>query len=144
MSRKCCFWTNPPPGYLEEADELADRIAIIDGGKIAIEGTPEALKAGLGGEAINITFRDADTVQQAKANLGDLADRIQIDRNILSLYLKGAAGAVPAVVNRLQSADIELLSLTLTQPTLDDVFLQVTGQRLSADAVPETENEAAA
>ncbi|MBE0689727.1 MAG: hypothetical protein IH587_06345 [Anaerolineae bacterium] len=58
---------------------------------------------------------------------------MQVDRNVLRLYLANAAGAVPAVVNRLQQAGLQPLSLTLTQPTLDDVFLQVTGQRFSPE-----------
>jgi len=119
--------------YLEEADELADRIAIIDGGKIVAEGTPQSLKASLGGESINVTLRDDAAVQQAKAQVGDMVEKMQVDRNTLRLYLPNAANAVPAVVTRLQAAHLELVSLTLTQPTLDDVFLQVTGQRYSAD-----------
>lgn len=125
--------------YLEEADELADYIAIIDGGKIATEGTPETLKAALGGESINVTFTNPELVQQARAQVGDMVDKMQVDRNTLRLYLKNAASAVPAVVTRLQAADIQPISLTLSQPTLDDVFLAVTGQRFSADAEPAAE-----
>jgi len=124
--------------YLEEADELADRIAIIDGGRIVAEGTPDSLKAALGGESINITLRDDAAVEKAKAQIGDMVEKMQVDRNILRLYLPNAANAVPAVVMRLQAAHLELVSLTLTQPTLDDVFLQVTGQRYSADAAQPT------
>lgn len=133
--------------YLEEADELADRIAIIDRGKIAAEGQPEELKAQVGGEAINVTFHNTDEVEQARDTLSYMAERVQIDRNTLRLYLKKSAAAVPAVVNRLQSEGIEMASLTLTQPTLDDVFLQVTGQRYEAESDTEapqtTETEAA-
>ncbi len=125
--------------YLEEADELADRIAIIDRGEIAAEGQPEDLKAQVGGEAINVTFHNMDEVNRARAELNEMAERVQIDRNTLRLYLKKSAAAVPVVVNRLQSAGIEMASLTLTQPTLDDVFLQVTGQRYEAEGEPETE-----
>ena len=125
--------------YLEEADELANRIAIIDGGRIVTEGKPAALKAALGGEAINVTLRDEDTVQRAAAELADMVERVQTDRAVLRLYLRNAAAAIPAVVNRLQQAGMEPLSLTLTQPTLDDVFLQVTGQRFQAAAAPESE-----
>lgn len=133
--------------YLEEADELADRIAIIDRGKIAAEGQPEELKAQVGGEAINVTFHNTDEVEQARDTLSYMAERVQVDRTTLRLYLKKSAAAVPAVVNRLQSEGIEMASLTLTQPTLDDVFLQVTGQRYEAESDTEapqtTETEAA-
>jgi ABC-2 type transport system ATP-binding protein len=121
--------------YLEEADELADTVAIIDQGRIATEGSPARLKAALGGESINLLFDSRQTAEQALAELGGMGDRLQLDRDVVRLYLDRAAGAIPAVVNRLQQAAIDPVSLTLTQPTLDDVFLQVTGQRL---ATPDT------
>ncbi|MBX3064675.1 MAG: ATP-binding cassette domain-containing protein [Anaerolineae bacterium] len=116
--------------YLEEADELAGRIAIINHGKIAAEGTPAELKAQMGTESINLTFHNAETVERAAGELTDMVERAQQDGMTLRLYLKNAAAAVPAVVNRLQSANLDLVMLTLTQPTLDDVFLKVTGTRL--------------
>jgi len=118
--------------YLEEADELADTVAIIDGGKIAIEGAPAKLKAALGGESINLLFDTVQTAEQALSELEGLGDSLQLDRDVVRLYMARAAQAIPAVMNRLQQATIEPLSLTLTQPTLDDVFLQVTGQRLKS------------
>jgi ABC-2 type transport system ATP-binding protein len=119
--------------YLEEADELANRVAIINQGKIAVEGKPSDLKAQMGGDAINLTFGDATTVERAREQLDAMATRTQIDRETLRLYLANAAAAVPAVVTRLQDAGIAPLALTLTQPTLDDVFLQVTGQRFTQE-----------
>jgi ABC-2 type transport system ATP-binding protein len=116
--------------YLEEADELADRIAIINGGKIAAEGTPNELKAQLGTESINVTFGDLDTAISAQAALAGTAERMQVDRKTVRLYLNHAAAAVPTVVSRLQASGLSVVSLTLTQPTLDDVFLKVTGTRL--------------
>ncbi len=129
--------------YLEEADELADRVAIIDHGKIAAMGAPADLKAALGGESINVTFRDLDEVEKAANELREMANRTQTDRKVLRLYLDRAAAAVPTVVTRLQQAGLEPLSLTLTQPTLDDVFLQVTGQRFDAPTEDEAETQAA-
>ncbi len=114
--------------YLEEADELADRVAIIRQGEIAVEGAPAELKKALGTESINVTFRDALDAERAAAHFTDMA-RAKTDRKVLRLYLEQAASAVPAVMNRLQEIKLEPVSLTLTQPTLDDVFLQVTGQR---------------
>jgi ABC-2 type transport system ATP-binding protein len=123
--------------YLEEADQLADTVAIIDGGRIAIEGSPAELKSGLGGESINLCFPNPELAEQAIAQLSGLGERIQADREQVRLYLARATQAVPAVVGRLQEAQIEPLSLTLTQPTLDDVFLQVTGQRLADQGKPQ-------
>ncbi len=123
--------------YLEEADLLANRIAIINNGVIAAEGTPQALKAQLGSESINLTFGDADSVTRAEAELAEMVERTQVDHHTLRLYLSQAANAVPAVVNRVQSVGLTLQSLTLTQPTLDDVFLKVTGERLETKDAPQ-------
>ncbi|MBK6325902.1 MAG: ATP-binding cassette domain-containing protein [Chloroflexi bacterium] len=120
--------------YLEEADELADVVAIIDNGAIAIEGSPAKLKASVGTESINVAFDSRETAENARAQLSDMADTIQTDRDTVRLYMNQAAQTIPAVVTRLQQANLNPISLTLTQPTLDDVFLQVTGQRLQADA----------
>ncbi|MCC6603701.1 MAG: ATP-binding cassette domain-containing protein [Anaerolineae bacterium] len=119
--------------YLEEADELADRIAIIDKGKIAKKGSPAQLKAGVGKESINLAFDSRDMAEKACDQLSDMAERIQTDRDMVRLYMSQAAQTIPAVVNRLQAANLNPISLTLTQPTLDDVFLQVTGQRLTTE-----------
>jgi len=129
--------------YLEEADELSDRIAIINAGKIAVEGQPAELKAGLGAESINVTFSDLPTAELARSALVDMVDRAQIDRKTLRLYLQKAAYAIPNVVNKLNELNLQPSSLTLTQPTLDDVFLQVTGQRF-VDEKEETEEKAPA
>lgn len=122
--------------YLEEADELADRIAIMNKGKIAAEGQPAALKAGLGRESVNVTVRDNDIAEQAATLLGEMFDKVQVDRRTVRLYRQNAAQVVPAVVNRLTERGIETVSLTLTQPTLDDVFLQVTGQSIEEAQAP--------
>lgn len=118
--------------YLEEADALADRVAIISQGRIVAEGEPEALKAAIGSEAIVLEFADVAGAQRAEQNLAPLAQRIQRDAQALRLYLPDAARAVPAVVSALNELELPPQRLTLTRPTLDDVFLQVTGQQLAA------------
>ncbi len=122
--------------YLEEADELADIVAIIDKGQIAVQGSPTALKQEVGNESINLVFEDASTVERAQTVLGDVAANSQVDRDVLRLYTSNAAEKIAGVVTQLRESDITPISLTLTQPTLDDVFLQVTGERLRADARP--------
>ncbi len=124
--------------YLEEADELADVVAIIDKGRIAIQGTPARLKSELGNESINLAFEERQIAELAQTRLQGLSSRVQIDRDIVRLYMDNAAEAIPGVINLLREDNIAPLSLTLTQPTLDDVFLRVTGQRLRDDS-PETE-----
>ncbi len=118
--------------YLEEADELADTVAIIVDGKIATEGTPAKLKSALGEESINLVFESADIAEKGRSSLENMGDRLQLDRDTVRLYLSQAAGSIPMVINQLQQVGVSPISLTLTQPTLDDVFLQVTGQRLVA------------
>lgn len=123
--------------YLEEADELADTVAIIDRGKIATEGSPGRLKAALGGESLNMLFDSRERAEKALAELEGMGDRLQLDRDVVRLYMNHAAEAIPAVINRLQQRQVAPVSLTLTQPTLDDVFLQVTGQRLQVQDTPQ-------
>lgn len=120
--------------YLEEADLLGDRIAIIDKGKIVAEGKPNDLKAAIGNESINLTFESPENAELAQLILQDLSKRSHKDRATVRLYLPEAASAVPAVVNRLTERNIKPTMLTLTQPTLDDVFLEVTGQSFEDDA----------
>ena len=115
------------------AESQPERIAIIDKGRIAKRGSPAQLKAGVGKESINLAFDNRELAEKARAELSDMADNIQTDRDMVRLYMSQAAQTIPAVVNRLQSAKLDPISLTLTQPTLDDVFLQVTGQRLSVE-----------
>jgi ABC-2 type transport system ATP-binding protein len=122
--------------YLEEADELADTVAIIVDGKIATEGSPARQKAALGGESINLLFDTRETAEKALEALQGTGDRLQLDRDVVRLYMAGAAEAIPAVINQLQQGGVTPISLTLTQPSLDDVFLQVTGQRLQVQDVP--------
>jgi ABC-2 type transport system ATP-binding protein len=116
--------------YLEEADELADVVAIIDNGKIVTEGAPAKLKAAVGNESINLAFENTQMADKAIQELNGMGTNIQADRDTVRIYMKQAAQAIPTVVSRLQQAGLDPISLTLTQPTLDDVFLQVTGQRL--------------
>jgi ABC-2 type transport system ATP-binding protein len=118
--------------YLEEADELADVVAIIDDGKIVTEGAPAKLKAAVGNESINLAFATTQMADKAIHELNGIGTNLQSDRDTVRVYMKEAAQAVPSVVNRLQQAGLDPISLTLTQPTLDDVFLQVTGQRLES------------
>ena len=121
--------------YLEEADELADKIAIINDGKIAVEGSPDELKSSFGEESINIKLSSPQLAERAAHQLKSITPHIQSDRATIRVYLPQAAQAVPKVVDTLRTADLEMISLTLSQPTLDDVFLQVTGSRI------ETQNQ---
>lgn len=128
--------------YLEEADVLAERIAIIDHGTVVREGTPEGLKAAMGEESLEVAFIDAATAERAATVLADLDGFPRAPRSdgaTLRLYTDHAAQRVAKVATALTNAGLEPTSLTLARPTLDDVFLAATGQRFDAspaDAVP--------
>jgi ABC-2 type transport system ATP-binding protein len=113
--------------YLEEADELADMISIIDRGKIVKSGSPAALKASLGAESLNLAFSERESAERANVLLQSIADRTHVDRVTVRVYMNDVAHKIPSIIERLSSAELDPVSLTLTQPTLDDVFLQVTG-----------------
>jgi len=117
--------------YLEEADELAVMISIIDGGKIVKSGSPAALKASLGKESLNLVFGERETAEKANSLLLPIADKTQRDRFTVRVYMDQVAREIPRIIEQLHNADLDPVSLTLTTPTLDDVFLEVTGSTLA-------------
>jgi len=118
--------------YLEEADELADRVGIISGGLIVAEDTPTALKKSIGNDLI-VAKIDGDVEAAARAvRAVDGVDSVEIHGDELSASASDGAGAVSAVAVALNASDHRVTSLTLRTPTLDDVFLDVTGAKLSA------------
>ena len=114
--------------YLEEADRLADRIAIIDRGRIVAEGTPRELKRRVGDEVVELQFGDASDAGRADGLLADLAPQRQVSGDEVRVYTAVAAELVPALVRRVDDAGLALRGLTVAQPTLDDVFLRLTGR----------------
>lgn len=118
--------------YLEEADELADRVGIIADGRLEAEGTPSALKKSIG---IDLIVAKIDGDMEAAADAVRAVDGIvsvEIHGDELSASASDGAGAVSGVAVALNSSDLRVTSLTLRTPTLDDVFLDVTGAKLSA------------
>jgi ABC-2 type transport system ATP-binding protein len=117
--------------YLEEADRLADRIAIIDRGSIVAEGSPEELKASLGSDIVTVGV-PADQIERAEKGVSKLEGlkEIQLHTEGLTLYVHDGSGAVARVVRLLDKAKIEVGSVTVSSPTLDEVFLHLTGSRL--------------
>ena len=118
--------------YLEEADQLADRVGIISKGKIVAEGTPAQLKAEVGVPHLDITFadedHDIDLATRVVARFGDHRPASQDCH--LSVALPDGARGVAAVVRALDEAGLQIASLELQQPTLDDVFVEKTGRHL--------------
>jgi ABC-2 type transport system ATP-binding protein len=118
--------------YLEEADQLADRIAIIDKGRIVREGRPQELKAGVGHPTLLISVRK-DHVDAARTVLAQFGDPRPTVEGTLGVGLRGGAQVVTDVVRRLDEASIPLTHLEVNEPSLDDVFAEATGHRLEGD-----------
>jgi ABC-2 type transport system ATP-binding protein len=117
--------------YLEEADKLAGEVAIIDRGKIVAQGSPQKLKKEIGNEVVTLTFASRDLAERAGASLAILAPERQLSGRELLCYFSAAAEKLAGLVRALDEAGIPLEGLTLNEPTLDDVFLRATGQRLT-------------
>ena len=116
--------------YLEEADELADRIAIIDEGLVVAEGTSDELKASIGGDVITLSFNSEKEVTLAK----ELFPESLQEKNELRITVEDGASKIPSYINELTENNIDVSSVTASKPTLDDVFLNVTGYRLEGTA----------
>jgi ABC-2 type transport system ATP-binding protein len=116
--------------YLEEADRLADRVAIIDRGRIVAMGTPAELKRGLGEEVVELSFETPEGAERAAGVLADAAPQCRRGDGGLRCYFPVAAHEVPGIVRALDQASIPLRGLTINQPTLDDVFLRATGESM--------------
>jgi ABC-2 type transport system ATP-binding protein len=117
--------------YLEEADQLADRIAVIDGGQVIASGTAEELKARVGGERLELSVvpgQDLAAAALAARPFGQAPAEIDRDAGRITLPVADGAALLPAVIRALDGAGARLADLALRQPTLDDVFLSLTGQ----------------
>jgi len=115
--------------YLEEADQLADRVGIIDEGKMAAEGTPAALKAQIGHSRLELVIAEggADVAQGVLARFGE---PMPSKDGVLMLGLQHGAADIAPIVRALDDAGLYVESLNLVQPTLDDVFVEKTGRHL--------------
>ncbi|WP_405733688.1 ATP-binding cassette domain-containing protein [Streptomyces sp. NBC_00028] len=114
--------------YLEEADQLADRVSVVDAGRAVADGTPDELKKATGGDRIDVVLRDAGQLGAAVAVLPvDRAGvRVDTDRRLLSAPVTDRMAALAGVVRALEEAGIEAEDMALRRPTLDEVFLHLT------------------
>lgn len=123
--------------YMEEADHLCDRLAIIDRGEIVAVGTPEELKTSVGGQSVVLRFdteRDPEALRRAERTLvsAGVAERLQRTEDELFAYVGDAGVATPAILRALDAAGIPPQTLSIQKPTLDDVYLQYTGRTIEA------------
>jgi ABC-2 type transport system ATP-binding protein len=126
--------------YMEEADQLSNRLCIVDQGKIVLEGTPKELKSQIGADTIEISFMEDDptSFSRAKQVLQTIKGVKEIKEceigtvceNGLMLMVENGSTAVPQVVRELDAQRIGIKNLTLSTPSLDDVFLKMTGKKL--------------
>jgi ABC-2 type transport system ATP-binding protein len=117
--------------YLEEADRLADAIAVIDRGRVIAEGSPDELKSRLGGDRIDVVVREDGELAEAAAIVGDAAGaepEVDRERRRISAPVSDRMAALAAVVGGLGAAEIAAEDVALRRPTLDEVFLSLTGE----------------
>ncbi|MGY0485837.1 ATP-binding cassette domain-containing protein [Streptomyces sp. WG-D5] len=111
--------------YLEEADQLADRVSVVDRGRVVADGTPDELKAKLGGDRIDVVVRDAAHLPLV-ASMVPSGAAVDADRRLVSAPVRDRMTALTDVVRALQEAGVEAEDVALRRPTLDEVFLHLT------------------
>ena len=117
--------------YLDEADQLADQISVIDRGRVIADGTPEQLKSRVGGDQIDVVLRDAGAVAAAARVIERIAGagpEVDHDRRRVSAPVRDRVATLTGVLHALEAEGIEAEDVALRRPTLDEVFLRLTGQ----------------
>ena len=130
--------------YMDEADKLCQRLAIVDGGKLIAEGSPAELKSSLGGDVISLNFKtDGQTAEAQAKRAEELLQGQSFVRSVtlgtegsdshLAVVVENGGESVPLLMRLLDAQGVTVAGLTLTSPTLDDVFLKYTGNRIRQD-----------
>jgi ABC-2 type transport system ATP-binding protein len=121
--------------YMEEADRLADQLAIVDHGTVVAEGSPDALKGDLRGDAVHLDLPPGADVARATAVLTELSHvrDLRVTGRALSARSDDGASAVPGILAALERAGIPVAAVTVARPSLDDVYLRHTGHRYTSE-----------
>jgi|SRR5579871_421128 len=120
--------------YLEEADELADRLAIVSQGKVVVSGTPAELKHGLAGDALHVELENG-AVEQAQLVMAAAGARPEqvLDGRVVVARVDNGGRALPSVLAALDDAGVAVASVSVSRPSLDDVYLHFTGRDFSSE-----------
>ena len=121
--------------YMEEADKLCDRIGIMDDGKIQVIDTPENMKNAMGNEVISLTIEESANHDSFLSEIKkiEFVKKINEDGSKLTLFASNGTKIIPAIFQISSKLDITIMSISLTQPTLDDVFISYTGHEIRSD-----------
>src|SRR5581483_4586354 len=120
--------------YLEEADALCGRLAIIDHGRIVAEGTPDELKRQIAGDVVTIGVGAAQQAAMDLLSGQPFVREVGSEDGLVRLYVDRGESSMPAILRLLDGAGLELQTISLTRPSLDDVFLRQTGRSLRETA----------
>jgi ABC-2 type transport system ATP-binding protein len=120
--------------YLEEADRLAERVAIVSQGRVVAEGTPDALKRGLEGESITVELPEVNgRIADAERVIAQIAGNALVDGQQVRARVPNGAQAIPTILGALDDAGVAVAAVTTARPSLDDVYLHYTGRAFAEE-----------